>query len=69
MTRSEAERTAVRPKGTEGKRVATLETTLARVVLALHMHHVMPFGPSWDECPHPHCTEAKRLLPTLRLSC
>jgi hypothetical protein len=42
-----------------------LETTLGRVAVALHMQHVMPLGPSWDQCQHPHCVAARRLLPGL----
>jgi hypothetical protein len=45
-----------------------LATTLGRVAVALHMQHVMPLGPSWEQCQHPHCVAARRLLPGLKAS-
>jgi hypothetical protein len=47
-------------------RVASLESALARTALAYHLQHMMPTGPTWDECGHPLCAEAKRLLPDVR---
>lgn len=49
-------------------RITSLESALARTALALHMQHLMVEGPSWDECPHPLCAEARRLLPNVRLT-
>jgi hypothetical protein len=50
-------------------RVVSLESALARTALAYHLQHMMPTGPTWDECGHPLCAEAKRLLPDVRIAC
>jgi hypothetical protein len=47
-------------------RARHLEEALTRTALAYHFQHVMAKGPTWDDCEHPICSAAKRLLPTLR---